>query len=204
MAIKSIQDLCLYSNLAVFRSPRRSLFQSPIITLTEKHSFRIVASIHVELRDSWHVKNVVAKDKYGPTIYKVLMELSREHGIAPARKIDGYSPEYITDKPRQIWRRFTSSQCVTCTPITDTYDDDWLNNKFVSKESEVDLEAALKNLKSAIRESYILSNEKKQSRPPCLKRRYIDYGYRRFIEHRIRQIHRESIRFLEQSLNGFR
>ncbi|MEP7706526.1 hypothetical protein [Paraglaciecola sp. 25GB23A] len=178
MALKNIEKISLFT---YFKRPSLDVGKPefPVIAFIENGE--VIAAIKVSMRQAWHVDNVTAKNNYGPTIYKVLMDLSGQKGIAPSFKYAKERKDFVVPKSRNIWARFCESKEVSTSFLADKYEDNVLNNRFVSVRAIDGINEAKRNLKNNIRIEYIRSISFGRKLASKIRPKKIDLGYRAFI-----------------------
>ncbi|MEZ9998462.1 hypothetical protein AB4428_09190 [Vibrio lentus] len=178
MALKNIENISLFT---YFKPPSLDVGKPefPVIAFIENGE--VIAAIKVSMGQAWHVENVTAKNNYGPTIYKVLMDLSGQKGIAPSFKYTKERKDFVVPKSRNIWARFSQSKEVSTLFLADKYEDNILNNRFVSIIAIDGINEAKRNLKNDIRSEYIRSISFGRKLVSKIKPKKIDLDYRVFI-----------------------
>ncbi len=157
VGIKSIEDLCLYYDIDGGDLETVGCAPFPMVTLINR-DYEIVAAIKFsKRRAAWHVDNVAAEDGYGPTIYKVLMQLAGDNGIAPCYKHKHSLKEFVVDKSKKIWFKFHKASDIIAESIDTNYTDDFLNYKFKLHSNCFDLPNSQKNLQSLVLSQYLES-----------------------------------------------
>ncbi|MFA0057640.1 hypothetical protein [Vibrio echinoideorum] len=182
MAIKPIDELCLFVYLKSVESSfegRTGKPDFPMLALMKGND--LLAAIKIGLGNAWHVENVVAEDKYGPTIYKALMELSGSKGIAPAYKYRKERKDFVVPKSKNIWKEFSECSDVSYIFLCDKYKEDFLNNTYISKVDELNISGAEKNLKDKIRKDFIESITIKDKVNSFFKSCNMNLKYRKHI-----------------------
>jgi len=182
VALKPIDDLCLF----VYLKSAASSFNGrvgkpdfPMLALMKNDE--LLAAIKIGFGKAWHVENVVANDSYGPTIYKVLMELSGKKGIAPAFKYAKEREEFVVPKSKNIWKKFHESDNVTSIFLSEKYSENYLNKTYVSNLSEVNISSAEKNLKNKMRKDFIENITFKDKVKSYFKNSNMNLNYRKHI-----------------------
>lgn len=165
---------------------------------------QVIAAIKVAMDEAWHVENVTAKRGYGPTIYKVLMDLSGPKGIAPSFKYAKERQDYVVPQSRVIWHTFAQSKDVLTEFLADKYEDPVLNNRFVSVNPIEGISQAKRNLRDTIREQYVNKIGFGRKLASYLKPKAIDLKYRTFIRNYHFDISRAAKALLEESVQAHR
>lgn len=199
LALKNIENFSLFTHL---KQPsiegRVGKPEFPVVALIDNDE--VIAAIKIKMNAVWHVENVTAKYGYGPTIYKILMDLSGDIGIAPAFKYAKDRKDFVVPKSRNIWLEFSKSNQVSIYFLSEKYQDSILNNRFISEVPMSGIGEAKKNLKNKIRCDYIKNLSFYSKFISMFKRRKIDLRYRDFIYNYQLRISRIAKALLEQSV----
>ncbi|HCG8547420.1 TPA: hypothetical protein N2898_004516 [Vibrio parahaemolyticus] len=202
MAIKNIENLSLYYSLEGGDIEKVGGAPFPMVTLLSptEEGQKIVAAIKFSKRKTgWHVDNVAALDGYGPTVYKVLMQISGQNGIAPCYKPHYQQKEFVAEKSKRIWAQFHSDADVVVRSIPTHYKDNNLNHNFILNRNCFDIEASESNLTSYIESCYFskLSWFEKIKHKCCGTD---DEALSEFNDKVIPIIHEQTKQFLESSV----
>lgn len=145
MAIRDINNLAIYFDKEVYSLDKKGPLPFPVIVILDL-SGKVLAAIKFGYKDDfWHIINAVADDGYGPTIYRVLMQLSGESGLAPTLRPDYQIKELIVDKSKKIWFNFFKNNEIKHTSIRSYYKDTYLNNKFIVESNFLDINQSIEN-----------------------------------------------------------
>lgn len=202
MAIKNIENLSLYYSLEGGDIEKVGGAPFPMVTLLSltEESPKIVAAIKFSKRGTgWHVDNVAALDGYGPTVYKVLMQISGQNGIAPCYKPHYQHKEFVVEKSKRIWAQFHFDADVVVRSIPTHYKDNNLNHNFRLNRTCFDIEVSESNLTKYI-EDYYFSN---LSWFEKIKHKYCgtdDDALAELNDKVIQMIHQKTRQFLESSV----
>jgi hypothetical protein len=200
LAIKKIDKLELFTSL---RSPSlegRPKPSFPMVALIKNNE--VIAGIKFSKGKAWHVDNVTAHEKYGPTIYKVLMDLSGSAGIAPAFKRRKGMRDFVVPESKKIWQVFEQDPNVIASFLEDKYQENYLNKKFTSITLMQGIDEAKLNFRKKGRQEYlktlgIFNKLKKIGRP-----KKFNLEYRRFIHQRQLIFGKQVHSFLQESVNA--
>ncbi|RDV24031.1 hypothetical protein DXV75_15810 [Alteromonas aestuariivivens] len=201
MALKDIDNISLFT---YFKQPSLALNKPEFPVIAFVLNGQVIAAIKVTMARAWHVENVTAKQGYGPTIYKVLMDLAGSKGIAPSFKYAKERQDYVVHKSRNIWHTFAKSEDVSTSFLDDKYEDQVLNNKFVSINPIKGITQAKRNLRNTIRSQYVNQMGFSQKLKSYLKPKQIDLKYRAFICDSHFNISRAAKTLLEESVKAHR
>lgn len=203
MAIKNIKDLFLYYSIEGGDIEKVGGAPFPMVTLLSptEEGLKIIAAIKFSKRETgWHIDNVVAIDGYGPTVYKVLMQISGKNGIAPCYKPQHQYKDFVVEKSKRIWAQFHSDPDVLTRSIPTQYKDNKLNYKFMLNQTCFNIEASESNLTKYIEECYF-SNLSLFGK---IKHKYCgtidDEAFSEFNDKVIEIIHQQTREFLEPSV----
>ena len=151
MAIKNIDNLNLYFNRNV-GSNTGDLYENPpypIVALLDEDGSNILAAIKFSsIDDVWRVENVVAKNNYGPTIYKILMRFADKNGIS--------TPPYeknclVVAQCKRIWEKFDLDKDVRTTHLNNGHVESYLNKKYYCDNPSLNIDRALDNYDNYIK-----------------------------------------------------
>ncbi|WP_296936263.1 hypothetical protein [uncultured Marinobacter sp.] len=205
MAIKRIDSLAIYFNGEDYSLNRRGPLPYPLIVVLD-FSGKILAAIKFSYRNEvWHVENVTAREGYGPTVYRVLMQLAGENGLAPIYKKPYKNKDLIVERCKKIWSIFFESAEIKKFPIDNNHKECFLNNKFILSSNKLDLEKAFVNFDRLIDKKFSNSFRKK----PLQKFRDLVFKYPEIEREKSRvefseafkfQLHADAQMFLEESV----
>lgn len=201
MAIKSIEKISLFT---YFKPPSLTFIRPEFPVIAFVLNGQVIAAIKVAMDDAWHVENVTAKEGYGPTIYKVLMDLSGPRGIAPSFKYAKERQDYVVPRSRLIWHTFAQSKDVLTAFLADKYEDPVLNNRFVSVNPIEGISQAKRNFRDTIRKRYIDEMSLGRKLASYLNSKAINLEYRAFIRSYHYDISRAAKALLEESVKAHR
>ncbi|HFD4055764.1 TPA: hypothetical protein ACF3XI_004633, partial [Vibrio parahaemolyticus] len=154
VSILKIDDLELYFEEDGFHPEKVNSPPYPMVVLRCRKK-GILAAIKFRHRSGiWHVDNVRAIDGYGPTVYKVLMQLSGCRGIAPCYKASNQPKEFIVKKSKRIWENFYNHEGINVEPIENGYKENYLNSKYSIKVKYFNLEPLLNSFEANIEKEF--------------------------------------------------
>jgi hypothetical protein len=155
MSIKDIHGYSIYFTKKSFNPNVRNSPPFPMVAILDS-SGKIRAAIKFSSPkgEEWRVDNVAAINGWGPTVYRVLMQISGESGLAPTYKHSLQSPEFIVDKSKVIWSKFMKEASIEPIAIVKKYNEPYLNYKFVVKSDFLDIEKSELELEKLILNKY--------------------------------------------------
>ncbi len=200
MAIKKIDKLELFTSL---RSPSlegRPKPSFPMVALIKNNE--VIAGIKFSKGKAWHVDNVTAHEKYGPTIYKVLMDLSGSAGIAPAFKRRKGMRDFVVPESKKIWQVFEQDPNVIASFLEDKYQENYLNKKFTSITLMQGIDEAKLNFRKKGRQEYLKTLGIFNKLKKIGRAKKFNLEYRRFIHQRQLIFGKQVHSFLQESVNA--
>lgn len=166
MPIKDIANLNLYVRTegGAIEGRMIDLVPYPMVVLMD--GLEILAAMKFSIdQHAWRVENVVATEKYGPTIYKILMEISDDTGISTSPVKGATNQCFIVPKCKKIWNKFDLDIDVRTSFLENGHSEDYLNKKYVCDTFRWDSQVAIENFDKYIEQLVTRKISEKEEAP---------------------------------------